>query len=84
MLIIDYKGISQDYKSSSESILFVFGLGIVVVFLVLAAQFEIRQKRLKAARTILGTALGMAPKAKVFKLVRRRAPLMRSTLGRKG
>ena len=34
---------------------------------VLAAQFEIRQKRLKAARTILGTALGMAPKAKVFK-----------------
>ena len=39
-VIIDYKGISQDYKSSSDSILFVFGLGIVVVFLVLAAQFE--------------------------------------------
>ncbi|NNF47638.1 MAG: efflux RND transporter permease subunit [Desulfofustis sp.] len=39
-VIIDYKGISQDYKSSSESILFVFALGIVVVFLVLAAQFE--------------------------------------------
>ena len=39
-VIVDYKGISQDYKSSSESILFVFALGIVVVFLVLAAQFE--------------------------------------------
>ncbi len=39
-VIIDYKGISQDYKSSSESILFVFALGIIVVFLVLAAQFE--------------------------------------------
>ena len=39
-VIIDYKGISQDYMSSSESILFVFALGIVVVFLVLAAQFE--------------------------------------------
>ncbi|MBT8360012.1 MAG: efflux RND transporter permease subunit, partial [Deltaproteobacteria bacterium] len=39
-VIIDYKGISQDYKSSSQSILFVFLLGIIVVFLVLAAQFE--------------------------------------------
>jgi len=39
-VIIDYKGISQDFKSSSQSILFVFGLGLVVVFLVLAAQFE--------------------------------------------
>jgi multidrug efflux pump len=38
--IIDYKGESHDFKSSSESILFVFMLGIVVVFLVLAAQFE--------------------------------------------
>lgn len=39
-VIIDYKGISQDYISSSQSIVFVFLLGIVVVFLVLAAQFE--------------------------------------------
>ncbi len=39
-VIIDYKGISQDYKNSSQSILFVFLLGIIVVFLVLAAQFE--------------------------------------------
>jgi multidrug efflux pump len=39
-VIIDYKGISQDYMGSSQSILFVFLLGIIVVFLVLAAQFE--------------------------------------------
>jgi len=39
-VIVDYKGISKDYKGSSESIIFVFALGIVVVFLVLAAQFE--------------------------------------------
>ncbi len=39
-VMIDYKGISKDYKGSSESIIFVFALGIVVVYLVLAAQFE--------------------------------------------
>jgi multidrug efflux pump len=38
--IIDYKGQSQDYKYSTQSILFVFLMGILVVFLVLAAQFE--------------------------------------------
>ncbi|CAN5152701.1 efflux RND transporter permease subunit [soil metagenome] len=38
--IIDYKGQSQDFKSAGSSILFVFTLGLVVVFLVLAAQFE--------------------------------------------
>ena len=37
---IDYKGQSQDFRQSSGGILFVFLLGIVVVFLVLAAQFE--------------------------------------------
>ncbi|MDX2480943.1 MAG: efflux RND transporter permease subunit [Desulfuromusa sp.] len=39
-VIIDYKGVSKDYISSSQSIIFVFVLGIIVVFLVLAAQFE--------------------------------------------
>lgn len=39
-VIIDYKGQSQDYKSSSRSMFFVFALGVIVVFLVLAAQFE--------------------------------------------
>jgi crooked neck len=34
---------------------------------VMAAQFEIRQKRLDAARKILGLAIGLAPKEKIFK-----------------
>ncbi|KAG8075638.1 hypothetical protein GUJ93_ZPchr0006g45936 [Zizania palustris] len=33
----------------------------------MAAQFEVRQKNLKAARQILGNAIGMAPKGKIFK-----------------
>ncbi|KAJ6804026.1 crooked neck-like protein 1 [Iris pallida] len=33
----------------------------------LAAQFELRQKNLMAARQILGNAIGMAPKDKIFK-----------------
>lgn len=37
---IDYRGESRDFKTSGESILFVFALGLAVVFLVLAAQFE--------------------------------------------
>jgi multidrug efflux pump len=39
-VIVDYKGQSQDYKTAGSSMLFVFALGVVVVFLVLAAQFE--------------------------------------------
>ncbi len=39
-VIIDYKGQSQDFKYSSGSMAFVFALGLVVVFLVLAGQFE--------------------------------------------
>ena len=39
-VIVDYKGQSQDYKFAGGSIFFIFVLGIVVVFLVLAAQFE--------------------------------------------
>ncbi|MDZ4759592.1 MAG: efflux RND transporter permease subunit [Alphaproteobacteria bacterium] len=38
--VIDYKGQSLDYKRAGSSIAFVFGFGILVVFLVLAAQFE--------------------------------------------
>lgn len=37
---VDYRGQSRDYRSSGASILFVFLLGLVVVYLVLAAQFE--------------------------------------------
>ncbi|GAB6190889.1 efflux RND transporter permease subunit [Desulfocastanea catecholica] len=39
-VIIDYKGQSRDFKKSGQSVIFVFLLGILVVFLVLAAQFE--------------------------------------------
>jgi multidrug efflux pump len=39
-VIIDYRGQSRDYKFAGESLLFIFTLGVLVVFLVLAAQFE--------------------------------------------
>lgn len=39
-VVIDFKGQSRDIAESSQSLLFVFLLGLVVVFLVLAAQFE--------------------------------------------
>ncbi len=39
-VVIDYKGQSRDLKTSTRSIAFVFLLGVLVVFLVLAAQFE--------------------------------------------
>lgn len=38
--IIDYKGQSRDFINSGSSVIFVFLLGLLVVFLVLAAQFE--------------------------------------------
>ncbi|MCU7843704.1 MAG: efflux RND transporter permease subunit [Candidatus Thiodiazotropha sp. (ex Monitilora ramsayi)] len=38
--IIDYKGQSRDYKIAGGSVTFVLLLGVVVVYLVLAAQFE--------------------------------------------
>lgn len=38
--VIDYKGQSRDFVTSGNSIIFVFLLGLAVVFLVLAAQFE--------------------------------------------
>lgn len=39
-VIIDYKGLSRDYQSAGTSVMFIFLLGILVTFLVLAAQFE--------------------------------------------
>lgn len=38
--IVDYKGQSRDFMSSESSMMFVLMLGLAVVFLVLAAQFE--------------------------------------------
>lgn len=37
---IDYKGESRELKDSAAALLFIFGLALVVVYLVLAAQFE--------------------------------------------
>lgn len=37
---IDYKGQSRDFRFSGESVIFVFMLGVMVTYLVLAAQFE--------------------------------------------
>jgi multidrug efflux pump len=37
---IDFKGQSLEFRSSGGSILFVFAIGLLIVFLVLAAQFE--------------------------------------------
>jgi len=39
-VIVDYKGQSQDFKATGQSIVFVLALGALIVFLVLAAQFE--------------------------------------------
>jgi multidrug efflux pump len=39
-VIVDFKGQSQDFKSTTGSLLFVMLLSLVVVYLVLAAQFE--------------------------------------------
>jgi len=39
-VIVDYKGQSQDFRFAASSILFTMLLGIVVVYMVLAAQFE--------------------------------------------
>ena len=38
--VIDYKGQSRDFREGASSILFVFMLGLLVTYLVLAAQFE--------------------------------------------
>ena len=38
--VVDYKGRSRDFKYSGDASIMMFGLGILVMFLVLAAQFE--------------------------------------------
>jgi len=58
-----YKGSSKEYKDSSSSMTFVFALAIVVVFLVLAAQFESYVSPLVIMLTVplglLGALLGL-------------------------
>ncbi len=38
--MVDYKGLSRDFQTAGGSIMFIFLLGILITFLVLAAQFE--------------------------------------------
>ncbi|MFU8817009.1 MAG: efflux RND transporter permease subunit [Pseudomonadales bacterium] len=40
MAQVDYKGESLEYKEASGSLMFTFGIAMLIVFLVLAAQFE--------------------------------------------
>lgn len=61
----DYDRVRQVYKACLELLphkVFTFSK-IWLLF----AQFEIRQKNLTAARKILGTAIGMCPKEKLFR-----------------
>lgn len=55
---IDFKGQSLDFKSSGSSILFVFGTGLVIVFLVLAAQFESYRHPIIIILTVPATIAG--------------------------
>lgn len=38
--VVDYKGLSRDFQTAGSSVMFIFLLGILITFLVLAAQFE--------------------------------------------
>jgi multidrug efflux pump len=38
--VVDYKGLSRDFQQAGGSVMFMFLLGILITFLVLAAQFE--------------------------------------------
>jgi multidrug efflux pump len=55
---IDFKGQSLDFKTSGSSIIFVFATGLVIVFLVLAAQFESYRHPLIIILTVPATVAG--------------------------
>jgi multidrug efflux pump len=61
---IDYKGESREYQKSTSAIFFTFGMALLVVFLVLAAQFESFLHPLVIMLTVplamLGALLGLA------------------------
>jgi multidrug efflux pump len=39
-VVVDYKGLSRDFQTAGSSVMFIFLLGILMTYLVLAAQFE--------------------------------------------
>lgn len=55
---IDFKGQSLDFKTSGSSIIFVFVTGLVIVFLVLAAQFESYRHPIIIILTVPATVAG--------------------------
>jgi len=55
---IDFKGQSLDFKNSGSSIVFVFATGLVIVFLVLAAQFESYRHPIIIILTVPATIAG--------------------------
>jgi len=55
---IDFKGQSLDFKNSGSSIIFVFATGLVIVFLVLAAQFESYRHPIIIILTVPATIAG--------------------------
>lgn len=55
---IDFKGQSLDFQTSGSSILFVFATGLVIVFLVLAAQFESYRHPVIIILTVPATVAG--------------------------
>jgi multidrug efflux pump len=61
---IDYKGESREFQKSSSAIFFTFGMALLVVFLVLAAQFESFLHPIVIMLTVplamLGALLGLA------------------------
>ncbi len=54
----DFKGQSLDYQTSGSSIIFVFAIGLLIVFLVLAAQFESYRHPLIIMLCVPGTIAG--------------------------
>ncbi|ACE84308.1 efflux RND transporter permease subunit [Cellvibrio japonicus] len=71
-VVVDYKGLSRDYQTASGSIMFIFVLGILVTFLVLAAQFESYVHPLVIMLTvplaILGGMIGLYVTGSTFNL----------------
>jgi len=55
---IDFKGQSLDFKTSGSSIVFVFATGLLIVFLVLAAQFESYRHPIIIILTVPATVAG--------------------------
>jgi multidrug efflux pump len=69
---IDYRGQSLEYMESSRSMIFAFGLALVIVFLVLAAQFESFRQPVVILSTVplalAGALLGLYLAGKTFNI----------------